>query len=659
MPVAAIGGLYLLIWRRRALLRPQLWQAAATAVGVALLITYPFYAPFFALEAEMYQITKNLAAFAWEFSADLLSWVLPSGDHPFWGRLTGPIYRQFTTPNLMETTVFIGYIPLALAVASLFVKRFRPQIYFWQMLALCALLLSFGPILHLQGQPISDWMPFRVFMALPGFESFRIPSRIGITVALAASILTVMVLAVWQSRRPAWPWTTILVAASAILLFNTAFDFPYQSADTRIPALYASLREEADPSALLELPAGEFWQANRNYFGEVSWYMYYQTQHQRPLVSGYLGRRPARLHQQERELPFVKRFFFDNDEGKPLVDFPDDAALLSGGWPEDARLAPQILQELGIGDVLLHCQPGTGPYCRPARSLLHRSLGPPIKQEADALLYPVDPPNYHVRDASELVEVALLEGVGVVNLADEEYGLRQTIEESAAFTFHLPISGVWSLRGEWIGGLADEPRFILDGAEVAPTVTAYSDWSTGFSAAVALEAGEHLIEVLPRGAGADAQCDAFCLRFVVMHLEATTAERAAQPVATFVNEPGDQFTLLAARLLTSEDGRCRRATGPSIADRMGGVHRLPTGARQCFHANPIHPHHRPQRRENLRPGRSHFVRTGSARSRWRPLLRFGRIVPRGHAVARCHGQDRALVSGSRTLFLGDGSNPRR
>ena len=82
-----------------------------------------------------------------------------------------------------------------------------------------------------------------------------------------------------------------------------SFKFPYPVSPTRIPSSYQQLANEGGQGAILELPAGE------QYFEHMSWYMYFQTSHQQPLVSGYLGRRPERLQKPEHEMEYVKRFF--------------------------------------------------------------------------------------------------------------------------------------------------------------------------------------------------------------------------------------------------------------------------------------------------------------------------------------------------------------
>ena len=82
--------------------------------------------------------------------------------------------------------------------------------------------------------------------------------------------------------------------------------------------------------------------------------MYYQTYHRKPIVSGYLGRRPLRLSDVERTLPFVRIFFQDIDD-RQLFN-PDLVEMMPTPlWPDEIRLGQEHLARQGIGHVLTRC----------------------------------------------------------------------------------------------------------------------------------------------------------------------------------------------------------------------------------------------------------------------------------------------------------------
>jgi hypothetical protein len=390
LPVGMVASLYVLLWRRTVLRLRLFWLAALSAVLVAGALCIPFYNSYLQLDSQTQAVLKAGQQHVDEYSADLMSYVLPPGEHPFWGRYTVEFYNHFTTSNEAETTVFFGFLSPLLAIASIFPRwRGRRQVIFWQILALLAFLLSLGPVLHIFGRPIFEGMPYRGFMVLPYSEAFRIPSRIGITAALAAIVLAMMVLKRWMESHPLWRWRPLLVTWSALLLFNMTFNFPFRSADARVPEAFRQIADTPGDFAVLELPAGEM-------FAEwMSWYMYYQTFHHKRLVSGYLGIRPPRLHAQERGMPFVKRFF--TGDPRRLVALPEEQSVPSDGWSEDIRNANELLYQQGIRYVVLHCGRGfetdfRPDFCTSAIKLLNQSLGLPVSRDEGILLYSVTAP---------------------------------------------------------------------------------------------------------------------------------------------------------------------------------------------------------------------------------------------------------------------------
>lgn len=513
LPVALVGCLYVLIWRRSLLMRPPLWSAALAAVLASGGITLPFYASFLDAEPGMTEAARLLAASVYEYGADLMSWLLPSARHPVWGRYTQGAYSQFTTPNLMETTLFFGFVAPLLAIISAFIRwPGRRQVIFWQLLALLTMILAFGPVLHIQGQPFVEWLPYRLFMALPGAYAFRVPSRMGITTVIAATILAMMVLERWMKKRPGLPWRVILAAWSVLLLFNLVFQFPYLTSSVAVPPAYQQITETPGEFAILELPAGEF------FFGHMSWYMYYQTYHNKRLVSGYLGRRPLRLHVPERTMPFVQRFFPNSRD--ELVALPDEERILAQDWPEDIRYAHKLLDDQGIRYALLHCQSPLDRFCRPASILLNMGLGLPDYQDETTMLYSVSPVSATLvigfDDVTPTYDDAFSEPFILEN------GYTRALRDDGTVSFTVPRAGKWTIQGELEGQLASEVLLTVDGEPVPTKTLVYSETLRAFSLDRQFQPGVHNLSVdLPasRGTGAETLCGGLCIRNLTMRLE--------------------------------------------------------------------------------------------------------------------------------------------
>jgi hypothetical protein len=513
LPVALAGGVYVLIWQRPLLRRPSLWSAALVAAVAAGVTAFPFYASFLEVDPEMTEVAKSLADSAFEYGADLMSWFLPSARHPLWGRYTQGAYSRFTTPNLMETTLFFGFVAPLLAIVSATMRwPGRRQAAFWQVLALLTLILAFGPVLHIQGQPVVEWLPYRLFMALPGAYAFRIPSRIGITTVIAAVVLAMMVLQRWMKKRPRLPWRAILAVWSAMLLFNLVFQFPYPTSSVVVPPVYEQIAQTPGEFAILELPAGEL------FLGQMSWYMYYQTYHHKRLVSGYLGRRPPRLHVPEHTMPFVQRFFTNNPD--KLVVLPNEERILAQNWPEDIRYANKLLHDQGIRYVLLHCPSPLDVFCRPASSLLNMGLGLPDYQDETTMLYSVSP-----------VSATLVPGLDNVTPTYDgafsepfvrEDGYTRAVRDNGVVSFTIPRAGKWTIQGELEGELAGEVQLAVDGETVPPQTLVYSETLRAFSVDTQFRPGPHDLSMdLPanRGKSANKPCGGLCVRNLTVRLE--------------------------------------------------------------------------------------------------------------------------------------------
>lgn len=575
LPVLMMGGLYLVATRWRQLWRAALWRAAIIGAVIAFTITFPFYFSMLLMITEIHTVNQDLALSAWLYSADLLSWVLPPGFHPLWGGLTSPFYANFTTPNMMETTVFVGFLPLLFALATFVLRRplRAPHAWalgYWQLVALMGFLLAFGPSLHIGGQKVLDGLPFQWLLAIPGFEIFRIPSRAGITATLALSVLTMSMLVWLQQRLSSRQWQILWPLVALLILVNNTPLFPYPTSDSTIPAPYRTIATAADRTALLELP-GEYIRNIDEFYAAMSWFMYYQTYHQRPMISGYLGRRPERLTYPEGHIPFVRQFF-QWHEGRRQILMPPLNLLPEPFWTDEIRRAEEILTEQGITDVLLHCPPVEIDACTKMRTLLQQSLGAARATDETVRHYQAAPRSYTSTRAPAYLTTPPLtvehgtsdRGFGTVR-TDEE-GRRHIVSaDGGTIAVTLPFPGIWSIGGRLVGHQAEAVTFAVDGVLVVPSQVTL-DPDGVFHWEQPLSAGEHRIELFLDvflddteqakettsldSAPTDQLCVTLCLYNPSVQLVEISVPTEQPPVATFINEAGTRVELLATTILT-------------------------------------------------------------------------------------------------------------
>ena len=565
LPTGIIGAAYAAIYRRAALRRPELWRSAVIMVIVGGALAAPFYLNYLRSSSEQLNAAQKASLSVSVYAADLASWLLLARDNPVWHSITRSLYSRFFAGNRVESTLFFGFVPPILALGSLLLRpRHCPNsLRFWQALAILGFLLSFGPVLRVLQQPVTDWMPYRLFMLLPGTYAFRAPARAGLTGVLAATILAMWMVRLGIEKRPTWPWRWLLTGWSALLLVNLSVGFPYPSANAQIPTLYETILSDPNPGAVLELPAGEIYQ------DDTSWYMYYQTFHQRPMMSGYLGRAPERLQIPEQTLPFINRFFIQDwdsifaGDWEKLVKWPDAAQLLAGHWPDDIRNSQAILHDLGIRYVLLHNDPTRPGFFESAALLLSQSLGAPLISEANILLYAILPTQPVRRGDPAGLDQAVIAYDGafsepVIHRQSPSRKVDLRDGTGAAATFTLPWSGRWQIRGASEGCRPTEIGFTVDDTAVTPTWTSITGLLQTFEITTELSAGEHRFWIGPTTTAATVD-GAGCAQPWVMNLTVQLRDlvlpTSSTPLARFTNEGGEQIDLLVAKIISrpSED----------------------------------------------------------------------------------------------------------
>jgi hypothetical protein len=261
-------------------------------------------------------------------SANLYDFFLPSGLHPWWGASVEQLVRQWH-PYIGAWNVALGYTALALALAAFVLPRrhadtnirrtdssvaainqhsgessrtalqpqpkgvpalvsswlhafvFRPESPWpWASIALIALLLALGPLLHVGATRTNIPLPYIALLHLPGADIARRPSHFVVLATLMLAPLAALGLRALLERVARSQHPFVLAAVAVLLVFEYA--------PPRWPLLrsephpyYATLRNTS--GALLDLPPPY----------ESAAALEAQIVHERPLLGGYISRQPS------------------------------------------------------------------------------------------------------------------------------------------------------------------------------------------------------------------------------------------------------------------------------------------------------------------------------------------------------------------------------
>lgn len=282
-------ALYLL-YRAWPLARRGAWRTLARAggpltlvVGLALLPALPLLAAM-ARELRGADYMRLTPAETLSYAVDAVAYLLPSELHPLAGAWVGRI-EAFRLRNLIpsERVVTLGWTVPALGLAALLWRRER-GVRFWGWSNAVFAVLSLGPILYIMGR--SSWtafetrvlLPYALLYDLPGFSVMRTPGRFAVLVSLGGAVLAAHGLVALRRR---WPRAGRLLPALAAALIVAEYWAPPQLAALGRQDYTAALRADPAPGAVLNVPTAPLVE-----------YLWYQTQHERPIVGGHLSRQP-------------------------------------------------------------------------------------------------------------------------------------------------------------------------------------------------------------------------------------------------------------------------------------------------------------------------------------------------------------------------------
>lgn len=189
--VFVVGGFVLLRVVQRGLRLqfpgPGVWARLLVAGGLAALVVLPFGLGYRAVQDD-HRFARALEENLF-YSANVASFFIADPQNWLWGGLTAPL-RAYGRYN-SERNMFPGLLALALALVGALTAWRRPLAQYLVALGVGSAILALGPRLYLTADPASlvfAPLPYHyLYDYLPGFDSMRVPARIGILYGLSVA----------------------------------------------------------------------------------------------------------------------------------------------------------------------------------------------------------------------------------------------------------------------------------------------------------------------------------------------------------------------------------------------------------------------------------------------------------------------------------------
>lgn len=272
-------------------------RAALTALATAALLTAPLWIALARVVAAGDYATQDVLWRSSPPGGDVATMLLGHPRHLLWGGVVAGVYERLGI-DLMEQSLWLGIVPLAVIVARRRAWIDSGDARFWLAIALVFLVLSMGPFLRVAGVDTGLPLPQALLRYVPVFSNARIPGRAAVMVQLAVAVLFALAMAGVSWRRP---------ATAAIAVAFVVETLPARLPADHVPqadAVDAALTRATAAGAVAELPLGL-----RDGFGEVGQLdhraLAHQLWHQRPLVGGFVARLPERVERLQLGSPAI------------------------------------------------------------------------------------------------------------------------------------------------------------------------------------------------------------------------------------------------------------------------------------------------------------------------------------------------------------------
>jgi hypothetical protein len=260
------------------------------------------------------------------YLADLLAYVTPGPRQT----LLGPTLGRGFDMNLTETTVFAGWLTVALGVGALLTRGLGRGRIPWITIGAGAFALSLGDTLHVGGRDTALPLIFPALQHLPVLHHLRAPSRFSILVMLSLGVLVSLAWTRW-SRRFGPPRRILAVTAVAASLMAAEFlAIPIPMFAAGAPVVFQRIAAEPGDFTVVEVPG----------IDQVApQIMYRQTIHGKRIFIGTAARVPVEKTSYFFGLPLVR----------PLIDLRRERMRLDDALdPRVTAPCPEAARFLGI-----------------------------------------------------------------------------------------------------------------------------------------------------------------------------------------------------------------------------------------------------------------------------------------------------------------------
>lgn len=241
------------------------------------------------------------------YSADLLSFFLPSVLHPVFGDAMQDIYSNFTG-NTSENTTFIGYSVILLSLFATRRLKENKYVKFWSIAALFFSIISLGPLLHVNGN-----ISFTVFHTtiplphlvlyylIPFLDNCRTTGRFFVMASLSFAVLTGYGVSELLKSNKNNKKMIAIVISSLIIFEYLAIPLPVSTVNE--PSFYKEISQDKGNYALLEIPSTLHYEAGAST-------IYYQTIHGKPVVGNWAARFPSNARDFELNTPVIRELTY-------------------------------------------------------------------------------------------------------------------------------------------------------------------------------------------------------------------------------------------------------------------------------------------------------------------------------------------------------------
>ncbi len=464
------------------------WSRGMAACGAVLSLTAAvLYAPVGYFIARDILAGQGLNFPGWGYadllSADLVGLFTPTALQTLLGARFQDVRARFTDVN----TAFMGYAVPLLALAAAI--AYRRRLAMWIAGAAASIVLSLGPILHVNGATLFDLdglavtvpMPYLAFHYLPLLSMTRAPNRFSLTFSLCFAVLTAFTAAGLLTRVPGTVGRLLVAGVLALVVLADGLSIPLPLSDASVPGVYARIAQEPGDFAILTLPLG--WRESFGTLGaEQTNVQYYQTVHGKRLINGNTS----------RVTPFPFEYYSRIGLIQSIVDEEMYRPVDEARRQRDREAAAEMLYFFDVRYVVLNpAIPGRLPYAdtitrTEAYVLDVLPLEPAFAEgsvRAYRVIHPAARTSVTVDVGSPAARLHQGEGWGGDETGPGGITYCWTIRQGSRLFMPLRIEGDYRLRlvmmpFAYPGGPQQTVRINVNGRQLPQTLTLTPAWAT-------------------------------------------------------------------------------------------------------------------------------------------------------------------------------------